>query len=608
MSTITIKTNPYQEKIELYVDGEPISPFSEFNNYVRQPLVLWANKLMDTAERELNDDFNICVCGVKFERQFLYDMQKDADCCLNYQEELYPLDYSVEKRLDMLKNISEKYHINTEKCYEKMAVYSEISGVINPETMIETSKEKAFLIILNEPAEMPEQPKRTFPYIVLSATGNNRVVCRKDGGYIWEIEQSRFDDVLDAIVEYCVMIPWLREMSFCYTKEDIWRMSEDDIDTLLYSVSTNYKTFVDIPAKMERTEEFTPIAYTTPVGFQPCPVIVESSDEDILFEEDGIIYALSTGISTITVRNSITNEIISQREVTVTESHLQVEDIVELEVGEYYTPVVTSRRAEENNVSYRIETNLPEILEINGRTIKVLEEAEKICLLFYETGKRVPFALKVFSAYKERYVKGIKILTEAPILRVGQSVVFEAFPDLTEFKLYDENRDIWEIDDDSVAIIPEYVNVEGDEEEVKYESVRKPYTCYFVAINPGKAKVTVKTKYARATVDITVIPDAEIKFSATHINMYQGDTYILETYVGPWYDIKWVAEEPIVSLQALGDHKLQITAIKPGKTNIRCFDPHEYADPNKGAVCSIVVEGPLKRASNALLKNLIDWI
>ena len=61
MNTLKLKLNPYKDINIASLDDKPLSPYSELNNYMKEPFLSWVSKLLEAAEREINEltDINI---------------------------------------------------------------------------------------------------------------------------------------------------------------------------------------------------------------------------------------------------------------------------------------------------------------------------------------------------------------------------------------------------------------------------------------------------------------------------------------------------------------------------------------------------------------------
>ena len=126
MNTLRIKMNPYKDVNIASLDEKPLSPYSELNNYMKEPFLKWADKLLDAAEREINDDFQLIISGEGFETKLLKDMQKDCEACKSYSNEAYALNHSASERYDLIKELAAKYDIRLDEKQYRMMVYSQI--------------------------------------------------------------------------------------------------------------------------------------------------------------------------------------------------------------------------------------------------------------------------------------------------------------------------------------------------------------------------------------------------------------------------------------------------------------------------------------------------
>ena len=92
MNTLKLKLNPYKNVNNISLDDRPISSYSELSNFMKEPFLKWADKLLATAERELNDEYDLVVQAEEFERLFLQDLQNDVQSeyfCQNHEPPCY---------------------------------------------------------------------------------------------------------------------------------------------------------------------------------------------------------------------------------------------------------------------------------------------------------------------------------------------------------------------------------------------------------------------------------------------------------------------------------------------------------------------------------------
>ena len=106
MNTLKLKLNPYKDVNIISLDDKPISTYSELSNFMKEPFLKWEDKLLETAERELNDEYDLVVQAEEFERLFLQDLQNDFDACQNYFTEDYALNLTADDRYKGIVNLA----------------------------------------------------------------------------------------------------------------------------------------------------------------------------------------------------------------------------------------------------------------------------------------------------------------------------------------------------------------------------------------------------------------------------------------------------------------------------------------------------------------------
>ena len=95
MNTLKLKLNPYKDINIASLDDKPLSPYSELNNYMKEPFLSWVSKLLEAAEREINDDYCLEVVSESFEALFLEGMQNDFDSCKEYRTASFQVNTKV---------------------------------------------------------------------------------------------------------------------------------------------------------------------------------------------------------------------------------------------------------------------------------------------------------------------------------------------------------------------------------------------------------------------------------------------------------------------------------------------------------------------------------
>lgn len=100
MNTLKLKLNPYKDINIASLDDKPLSPYSELNNYMKEPFLSWVSKLLEAAEREINDDYCLEVVSESFEALFLEGMQNDFDSCKEYRTASFQVNTSTSESQD----------------------------------------------------------------------------------------------------------------------------------------------------------------------------------------------------------------------------------------------------------------------------------------------------------------------------------------------------------------------------------------------------------------------------------------------------------------------------------------------------------------------------
>ena len=102
MNEVTLQLDPYKNLNMVSLNHHHLSPYSELNNFMKQPFFAWADQFFDAVEREINDDFYLSVCSEEFEKLFFQDMAEMADACITIGTSDFRLNTPVKERLAML--------------------------------------------------------------------------------------------------------------------------------------------------------------------------------------------------------------------------------------------------------------------------------------------------------------------------------------------------------------------------------------------------------------------------------------------------------------------------------------------------------------------------
>lgn len=243
MNTLKIKLNPYKDINIASLDDKPLSPYSELNNYMKEPFLSWASKLLDAAEREINDDYSLVVTSEVFERMFLEGMQNDFDSCKEYLTDSFAVDTSTFERFESVKKLAVKYGINYSLDEFKIPIYTDIQLSLDAALVNATDMLNAKLIISNDKAVVNQARQNSGWVIVVLVSGNNTVVSVGDEKYVWEIAEDELDKVLSCIIDRFVRTPVIVKVAGLLNNIID---SMDDEDRKLLSLATEIDPFLAI--------------------------------------------------------------------------------------------------------------------------------------------------------------------------------------------------------------------------------------------------------------------------------------------------------------------------------------------------------------------------
>ncbi len=207
MNTLKIKLNPYKDVNIASLDDKPLSPYSELNNYMKEPFLKWADKLLGAAEREINDDYQLVVSGEDFETKMLQDMQNDFDACKSYSVEPYQVNSSVHERFALIKELATKYGVQVQLDNFRMPIYSEVELRFDETMVCQAAPESASLYLTENPSFANQILAKNGPAIVILVSNKSAVTAIGDMKYQWEIEANRLNEIVEITLDRFVKIP-----------------------------------------------------------------------------------------------------------------------------------------------------------------------------------------------------------------------------------------------------------------------------------------------------------------------------------------------------------------------------------------------------------------
>lgn len=281
MYTLKIKLNPYKDINIASLENKPLSPYSELINYLKEPFLKWADKLMDAAEKEINDDYKLVVMAEEFETKFLKDMQNNFDACKEYATEKFKIPYSIEERYKIILQLLQRYNLQFSTEAFRLPVYTEVQLPLNEEMMVLSTLDMATLIVTENRELVNQIANKSGMVIVVLLSNSSKVSSLGDMKYLWEIDSGRLNEVLNCIVDRFVKIPMIVE-AVNMLKKQVDSLSEEDAEKL--SLVTEIDMFVTVSdiGDME-------VGNTTELKIRTIPDCEELPDFRVVTSNPGIL-------------------------------------------------------------------------------------------------------------------------------------------------------------------------------------------------------------------------------------------------------------------------------------------------------------------------------
>lgn len=294
MNNLKLKLNPYKDMNIASLDDKALSPYSELNNYIKEPFLKWADKLLDAAERELNDDFRLVVIGEEFETKFLLDMQCEFDSCISYENEQYQINYSVNERFEIIQELANKYSLTVQTDNYRLPVYSDVVISIPQESTVQATIENAFLYITNNRDTINLISNENGAKMIVLVSNQSKVTSLGNMKYIWEIEEHRLNEIVNLVIERFVKVPLIIEIAKqLETKKT--QMSSDDYEKLAMATEIDMLIFVEDLADIEVGKVVAPVYKTLPAK-QTLPALrIVTSNPNVLRVEGNYLKAVAAG-------------------------------------------------------------------------------------------------------------------------------------------------------------------------------------------------------------------------------------------------------------------------------------------------------------------------
>lgn len=281
MNTLKIKLNPYKDINIASLDDKPLSPYSELNNYMKEPFLSWASKLLDAAEREINDDYCLEVISESFEALFLEGMQNDFDSCKEYKTSSFQVNTSTSERFDLIRKLASKYTVNYSLDMYRLPVYADVQLSLDASMVEPVTIEEAKLIVTKDKEITAQLGAALEGSIIVLISDKNVVSAIENQKYIWEICESDLDKVINCIIDRFVKTPAIVKLSELL-RNVMDTMNDEDKKAL--NLVTEIDPFLSI-SDLSEIE----VGKTVILGVEMIPEGTEIPNLRILSQNDSIV-------------------------------------------------------------------------------------------------------------------------------------------------------------------------------------------------------------------------------------------------------------------------------------------------------------------------------
>lgn len=300
MNKIEIRINPYKQVNSFSIDGKAVSPYSELNNFRYEPFLMWADKVFDVIERELNDDYEVTLYSEEFEWKVLECISKLCRTCMVVKREKFCIDLSADERRQLLEKVWQTHF--SKKVMEVTVVSYYSDGIIViPEDLerkfTAADMEDAFVVLLSDMKDASGLIKASDSRLIImpsSVNESNEAVKRFGQTYVWFLDECHIAEAVDSIAEHFGTIEDIKKREAIITESGIDFNDDEDKDILMAVSIDPFVVVNDIPP-IETGHSSKPQYRVIPETVEPPVLIAKSLNNNIVEFTDGCLVARGIG-------------------------------------------------------------------------------------------------------------------------------------------------------------------------------------------------------------------------------------------------------------------------------------------------------------------------
>lgn len=206
MNRVQIKINPYTGLNVISLNGSPLPAYSELNNFMQEPFLIWAPKILETIDRELNDEYELTVVSGTFEATVLETLQREHEECIAFHKESFSLPMNTPERKAVVDDLYRKYLHKGEEKQPDVLIFVEEN--LHIEGSEEATIENAFVIATNDGEKLSSYISKQNVKFILIQEEEERIQYR-NGKCLWYVPEEKMPEILKSIQEYFSTIPAL---------------------------------------------------------------------------------------------------------------------------------------------------------------------------------------------------------------------------------------------------------------------------------------------------------------------------------------------------------------------------------------------------------------
>lgn len=448
MNTLKIKLNPYKDRTAISLDGRPLSPYSELNDFTKEPFLSWADKLLDAAEREVNGEFALIVSGSRFETMFLEDMQKESETCVSYGTEPYLIDTKAEERLETVFGLLRKYGVPFDAEGDRLPLHTQVQLSVEERFVRPVAPEESVLCVVQDRSAVPQTQGNGGFSLVLLLSRRSCVSPLGASRYLWEVTEDRLHDAVGSVIDRFVKIPMLRRASGLLRKV---AMAEADLELLELSMEVDAFLSVGEIGDLEAGDSVAVSVRALPESMEPPALRLVSSRPEVASAEGIRIRAVAPGKAYIDIYKSDENVPFARRQVTVYQEHsvrkIELEtDAKAMGVGQSRQIGITLLPADADDI-HLIQWSVSDsrVMEVSGDGTVVAKAPGKAVVTAAAKKASASVAIEVLPQ-----VSGLSLSVAQAVLYVGQTRPVSV--SVAPARCFDSSYE-WKSSDRQVAIV-----------------------------------------------------------------------------------------------------------------------------------------------------------